>query len=75
MSMSGICTPPRIEEALEDQAVLDRIEIGDSEAVGDDRAGRTAPSRADPDLALAGKPDQVPDDQEVGGETHFVDHR
>jgi hypothetical protein len=36
-----------VEEALEEQVVLDRVDVGDLEAVGDERAGRRAAARAD----------------------------
>ena len=37
-----------IEEALEDQVVLDRIDVGDPQAVGDEAAGGRAAARARP---------------------------
>ena len=43
-------------------------------AVGDDRAGRRAAAGADRDAVLLGVADEVPDDQEVGGEAHLLDH-
>ena len=56
-----------VEEALEDQVVLDRIDVGDAQAVGDEAAGRRAAARADRDALLARVADEVPDDQEVPG--------
>ncbi len=56
-----------VEEALEDQVVLDRIDVGDAEAVGDEAAGGRAAARPDRDALLAGVADEVPDDQEVPG--------
>ncbi len=56
-----------IQEALEDQVVLDRIDVGDAQAVGDEAAGRRAAARADRDALLARVADEVPDDQEVPG--------
>ncbi len=38
-----------IEEALEDEVVLDRIDVGDPQAVGDEAAGRRAAARARPE--------------------------
>ena len=63
-----------VEEALEEQVVGERVEVGDVERVGDDRAGRRAAARADGDAVLLGVADEVPDDQEVGGEAHLLDH-
>ncbi len=63
-----------VEEALEQQVVGERVEIGDLQAVGDDRAGRRAAPRTDRDAVLLRVADEVPDDQEVGGEAHLLDH-
>ena len=49
--------PLGIEEALEDQVVGDRIDIGDAQAVGDEAAGRRAaawPDRESPARAHSG---------------------
>ena len=62
-----------VQEALEDQPVPQRVEVGDPQAVRDHRAGGRPAARADPDAALAREPDQVPDDQEVAGEPHVPD--
>jgi hypothetical protein len=39
----------RVEEPLEQQVVLDRVEVGDPQAVGHRAARRAPPARADPD--------------------------
>ena len=57
--------PGRVEEPFEEQVVVDRVEVGDPEAVGDRAARRTPPPRADPDPGLTGMADQVPGDEEV----------
>src|SRR5262249_48113083 len=60
-----------IQEALEQQVVAQRIEVGDSEAVGDERAcARTATG---PDRnAVALRPvDEVGNDQEIAGKSHL----
>ena len=54
-----------VEEALEQQVVAERVDVGDLQAVGDDRAGRRAAARADGDPGVLGVLDEVPDDQEV----------
>ena len=64
----------RVEEALEQQVVGERVEVGDVERVGDDRAGGRAAARADGDPVLLRVADEVPDDQEVGVEAHLGDH-
>ena len=48
MSMSGMDDALGVEEPLEDQAVRDRVQVGDAQRVGDQRAGRRAPARARP---------------------------
>ena len=62
-----------IEEALEQELVAQRVEVGDAQRPGHQRAGARAATRADRD-ALAPRPvDEVGDDQEVAGETHAHD--
>ena len=51
-----------IEEALEDEVVLDRIDVGDAQAVGDEAAGGRAAARPDRNRLLARVADEVPDD-------------
>ena len=63
----------RVQEPLEHQVVLDRVEVGDLEAVGDDAPGGRAATRADADPLLLREVDEVPDDQEVVGEPHLAD--
>ena len=70
----GHLDPLRVQEALEDQSVPERVDVGDAEAVGHDRAGGRPAPRADADALLPREPDQVPDDQEVAGQTHLQDH-
>ena len=62
-----------VEEALEQQVVAQRVDVGDPQAVGDDRAGGAAAARADGDAVVLRPLDEVPDDQEVGVEAHPVD--
>ena len=63
----------RVQEPLEEQAVLDRVEVGDAHGVGDHRAGARATAGADADPLLLGPLDVVGDDQEVAGEAHLED--
>ena len=63
----------RVEEALEGQLVLDRVDRRDAQRVGHDRARRAA-AAGGRDLLLAGEAHEVGDDQEVGGVAHRDDH-
>ena len=62
-----------VEEALEQQVVAERVDVGDLEAVGDDAARRGAAPGADRDPVRLGVGDEVPHDQEVGVEAHVAD--
>ena len=63
----------RIQEALKEQIVLQRVEVRDAEQIGDDAArGRTAP-RADADAVLARVVDEIPDNEEVAVVAHAMD--
>ena len=59
-----------IEEALEQQPEADRIEIGDGERVGDERAGAGAAARADRNAVRLRPLNEIGDDQEVAGIFH-----
>ena len=56
-----------IQEALEEEVVLERADVGDAERVRDQRARRRAAARSDRDAAVARRLDEVGDDQEVAG--------
>ena len=62
----------QVQEALEDQAVLQRVDVGDAQAVEHHAGGGGA---ADPEqyLAVADEGDDVPDHQEVVGEAGVAD--
>ena len=62
-----------IEEALEQQAEADRIEIGDGERIGDQRARAGATAGANGDAFGLGPFDEVGDDQEVALIVHAGD--
>ena len=62
-----------VEEALEEELVLERIDVGDLHDVGDERSGGGATARAYGDILLAGVADKVPDDHEVAGKLHLFD--
>ena len=59
-----------IEEALEQEAEADRIEIGDGERIGDERAGAGAAARPDRNALRLRPLDEIGDDQEVAGIFH-----
>ena len=65
--------PVRVQESLEQQVVADGVQVGDTQGVGHRAPGGGAPARPHPDAALASVADQVPGDEEVGGEPHVVD--
>ena len=62
-----------VEEALEQQAEADRIEIGDGERIGHQRAGARAAAGADRNALRLRPLDEVGDDQEVAGIFHAGD--
>ena len=62
-----------IEEALEQEPEADRIEIGDGQRPGDQRAGAGAAARPDRDALRLRPLDEVRDDQEVAGIFHPLD--
>ena len=66
--------PLGVEEALEQQAEAQRVEVGDRERPGDHRARARAAPRPDRDAAALGPLDEVGDDQEVAGVAHAGDH-
>ena len=63
-----------IEEALEQQAPAQRVEIGDLERPGDQRARPRAAAGPDRDAVVLGPLDEVGNDQEVAREAHLLDH-
>ena len=62
--------PLRIEKTLEEQIVLQRIDVGDAEAVSDQRAGGRAPARTHRDAVFLRIANKVPYDQKIPGITH-----
>ena len=63
-----------VQEALEHQVRGDRVDVGDPQRVAHDRSRRGAAARPDRDAVRVGELHEVPDDQEVGLETHLLDH-
>ena len=64
-----------IQEALEEQFVLQRVDIGDSERVRNQRSGGRAAARADGNVVLFSVANEIPDDEEISGEFHLLDDR
>ena len=62
----------RGQEPLEQQAVGDRVGVGDAEGVADRRVGRRSPALAE-DVVLPAELDDVLHDQEVAGEAELLD--
>ena len=63
----------RIEETLEQKLVLDRVEVGDPQAVGHDATGGGTAARTHEPTFLAHGPDVILHDEEVVGEAHRGD--
>ena len=61
-----------VDEALEEELVLDRVDLGDPQAVGHDRVAGAPPPLAD-DLSLPRELHQVPHDQEELGQVRALD--
>src|SRR5262249_37097844 len=63
-----------IQKSLENQPVLQRIDIGNSQNVSDHRSrGRTA-TRANRDAPLLGEMDEIPNDEQITNEPGFLQH-
>ena len=63
---------PGVEEAFKDKGMFERVNQRNVQCVGDDRTSRRT-ARVVPDPIFTGEAAQVPDDQEVGIESHLVD--
>jgi hypothetical protein len=63
-----------VEEALENQVVVQRIDVGDPECPCREAARGRSASRSHRNPVLARVADEVPDDQEVAGVPHLLDH-
>ncbi len=62
-----------VQESLEDQAVHQRIEVGDAHRVGDDRPGCRPAARADRHAVVLRPVDEVRHHEEIAGEAHLAD--
>ena len=62
-----------IQEALEEQLVLQGIDIGDPQRIGNQRARGRSAARSHRNAMLARVADKIPDNQEVSGKLHLLD--
>jgi hypothetical protein len=65
--------PLGVQEALEEQRVAQRVEVGDAESIGDDGTGARAASGTDRTAVVLGPVDEVGNDQEVARKPHLHD--
>ena len=65
--------PLGIEEAFEQKTKAQRVEIGDGQRIGDQRAGARTPARPDRYVVILGPLDKVRNDQEIARESHLLD--
>ena len=65
--------PLGVEEALEEERIAQGVEVGDAQAVGDERACARTASRADGHAVFLGPVDEVGHDEEVAGKAHLDD--
>jgi hypothetical protein len=65
----------RIEEAFENQVVVKRIDVGDAQGPCGQAAGRGPTPRPHRNPLLPRVADEIPDDHEVPGVPHLLDHR
>ena len=63
----------RVQEAFEEESEADRIQIGDGQRIGDERARAGAASRPDRNSLGFSEFDEVGDDEEVAREAHLLD--
>src|SRR5262249_17924692 len=63
-----------VQKAFEDEMIFHRIDWRDSEAITD-RAVRCATADLDHDVVFPAEIDDIPDDQEIAGETELRDQR
>ena len=63
-----------VEETFKQEVVVERINLGDAQAVGHQGAGRAAPPRPHRDVSAAGEADEIHDDEEIPCVAHTLDH-
>ncbi len=65
--------PLGVEEALEQQVIAQRVQVGDAQAVGHQGAGARAAPGAHRHAVVLGPVDEVGDDEEVARKAHLQD--
>ncbi len=63
----------RIQKALEQQLMLQRVEIGNSQRVGNQRPGSRSAPRPHRNVVFFRITDEVPHNQKISGELHLLD--
>src|SRR5580692_11260816 len=63
-----------IQETLEQQVVLQRVDVGNAQRVTHQAAGSRTTARANWNFLRTSVMNEVPDDQEVSFIVHFLDH-
>ncbi len=66
--------PLGVEEAFEEQAVGQRVNLRNPQAIGHERACARTPSRPHRNVPFFGVTDEIGYDQKVSGKTHLLDH-
>ena len=66
--------PLRVQKALEIEAILHGVQVGDVQTVGHHRPRRRAAPGTHRDAAALGKGDEVGHDEEVVHKAHLADH-
>ena len=62
-----------VQEALEEEVVLQGVDVGDSKREGDQGTRRRASARADGNVVFPGVTDEIPGDEEIAGKAHLLD--
>ena len=63
----------RVQKALEQQLMLQRVDIGDSQCIRDQRSRGRSAARSNRNVVLAGIADEIPDDQKISRKLHLLD--
>ncbi len=66
--------PLGVEETLKQQVIVDGIQVGDAQRVGDQRPGTGAPARPHRNALLLGPSDEFHDHQEIARKPRLVDN-
>ena len=64
----------RVQEPFENQVEVERVDVGDAQRVGDEAPGRRSAAGPHRNPLFARVADEIPDDHEVPGVLHLLDH-